>query len=155
MLDGRGAAAAALGSLADAVVVRDLSTAVMALTTLRSENLGQADFLVLQSGDNRNIGSIPSDLIPLISHMRSSQIDGLLRQLLATTVVADDARQAESIIRAHSHLSVVTRDGDAFTQSRARGGSKSTASLIEIKALIDDLTGENFHCHTYLRTAAF
>ncbi|MEK6648009.1 MAG: chromosome segregation protein SMC [Actinomycetota bacterium] len=136
------AAAAALGSLADAVVVRDLSTAVMALTTLRSENLGQADFLVLQSGDNRNIGSIPSDLIPLISHMRSSQIDGLLRQLLATTVVADDARQAESIIRAHSHLSVVTRDGDAFTQSRARGGSKSTASLIEIKALIDDLTGK-------------
>ena len=136
------AAAAALGSLADAVVVRDLSTAVMALTTLRSENLGQADFLVLQSGDNRNIGSIPPDLIPLISHMRSSQIDGLLRQLLATTVVADDARQAESIIRAHSHLSVVTRDGDAFTQSRARGGSKSTASLIEIKALIDDLTGK-------------
>lgn len=35
------AAAAALGTLADAVVVQDLSSAVTALTTLRSENLGQ------------------------------------------------------------------------------------------------------------------
>ena len=34
------AAAAALGTLADAVVVQDLSSAVTALTTLRSENLG-------------------------------------------------------------------------------------------------------------------
>jgi hypothetical protein len=42
------AAAAALGSLADAVVVQDLSSAVTALTTLRSENLGQADVLVYE-----------------------------------------------------------------------------------------------------------
>jgi chromosome segregation protein len=41
------ATAAALGSLADAVVVKDLASAVSALTTLRSENLGQADVLVL------------------------------------------------------------------------------------------------------------
>jgi len=134
-----GAAAAALGSLADAVVVHDLSAAVIGLTTLRSENLGQADFLVLQPSINQITGSIPSDLTPLTSHVRSSQLGELLRELLATTVVADDASQAESIIGRHSHLTVVTRDGDVFTQSRARGGSKSAASLIEIKALIDDL----------------
>ena len=40
------ATAAALGALSDAVVVKDLSSAVSALTTLRSENLGQADVLV-------------------------------------------------------------------------------------------------------------
>jgi len=37
------ATASALGSLADAIVVRDLNSAVTALRTLRSENLGQAD----------------------------------------------------------------------------------------------------------------
>jgi len=134
------AAAAALGSLADAVVVQDLSTAVTALTTLRNENLGQADLLVLSAGDGQGNKSIPSGLTPLTSHMRSSTIDSLLRDLLATTVVADDARTAQSIIGSHSHLSVVTRDGDLFTQSRARGGSKSSTSLIEIKALIEELT---------------
>ena len=41
------ATASALGSLADAIVVRDLNSAVTALTTLRSENLGQADVLIL------------------------------------------------------------------------------------------------------------
>ncbi|MTB15981.1 MAG: chromosome segregation protein SMC, partial [Actinobacteria bacterium] len=134
------AAAAALGSLADAIVVQDLSAAVTALTTLRSENLGQADLLVLAPGTRVNSGSIPSGLTPLTSHMRSSQIDALLQELLSTTVVASDARSAERIIREHSHLTVVTQEGDVFTQSRARGGSKSAASLIEIKALIDDLT---------------
>ncbi len=133
------AAAAALGSLADAVVVQDLSNAVTALTTLRNENLGQADFLVVRSESSAAQGSIPSGLAPLTSHVRSSQIDALLRELLATTVVADDARAAESIIRSHSHLTVVTRDGDVFTKSRARGGSKSSSSLIEIKALIEEL----------------
>jgi chromosome segregation protein len=136
------AAAAALGSLADAVVVNDLSAAVIGLTTLRSENLGQADFLVLQPTHNPNTGSIPGNLTPLTAHIRSSQLDALLREMFATTVVADDARQAESIIGSYSHLTVVTRDGDVFTESRARGGSKSATSLLEIKALIDDLAGK-------------
>ena len=147
-----GAAAAALGSLADAVVVQDLSAAVTGLTTLRSENLGQADFLVLESGKNPTAGLVPPDLIPLTSHMRSSAMDALLRELLVTTVVADDAHQAESIIRLHPHLTVVTRDGDIFTQTRARGGSKSAASLIEIKALIDGLSEKiSSITHTYER----
>jgi chromosome segregation protein len=133
------AAAAALGSLADAVVVHDLATAVTGLTTLRSENLGQADFLVLQSTNDSPHGTIPSDLTPLAAYVRSAQLDAILQELLATTVVAEDASAAESIIARYRHLRVVTRDGDIFTQSRARGGSKSATSLIEIKALIDDL----------------
>ena len=134
------AAAAALGSLADAVVVHDLSTAVTAVTALRSENLGQADLLVVEPGTHVSGGSIPAGLTPLSTHLRSNEISALLEQLLATTVVASSARDAERIIREHSHLTVVTQEGDVFTQSRARGGSKSAASLIEIKALIDDLS---------------
>ncbi len=133
------ATAAALGSLADAVVVKDLSSAVSALTTLRSENLGQADVLVYEPGQ-RGGGETLSGQTSLLTHVRSSEISELLASLLATTVVADNARGAESILRQHPNLTVVTRDGDVITSHRARGGSASSTSLIEIKALVDDLT---------------
>ena len=132
------ATAAALGSLADAVVVKDLSSAVSALTTLRSENLGQADVLVYEPGQRAG-GQTPAGQTSLLSHVRSSQISELLTSLLATTVVADNARAAESILSQHPDVTVVTRDGDVITSHRARGGSASSASLIEIRALIEDL----------------
>jgi chromosome segregation protein len=132
------AAAAALGTLADAVVVQDLSSAVTALTTLRSENLGQADVLVYEPGQSGN-SNIPSGLTPLSAHIRSSSIGDLLASLLAYTVVADNANAAEAILRSHPGVTVVTRDGDVISRGRARGGSKSSSSLIEIKALIEGL----------------
>jgi len=133
------ATAAALGALADAVVVKDLSSAVTALTTLRNENLGQADVLVYEPGSGA-ASQAPNGLTSLLSHVRSSEISELLTSLLATTVVADNARGAESILRDHPTLTVVTRDGDVITSKRARGGSASSSSLIEIKALVDELT---------------
>ena len=132
------AAAAALGTLADAVVVQDLSSAVTALTTLRNENLGQADVLVFEPGQTGN-GNIPAGLTPLSAHIRSSTICDLLASLLASTVVAENANAAEVILRSHPGVTVVTRDGDVISRGRARGGSKSSSSLIEIKALIEGL----------------
>ena len=134
-----GAAAAALGALADAVVLQDLSAAVTALTTLRSENLGQADFLVLRPDSQHSAKEIPADLVAISSHVRSTQIHDLLQELLSTTVVADSPSEAAAIIGSHPSLTVVTREGDVFTQSRARGGSKSSSSLIEIQAFIEEL----------------
>jgi chromosome segregation protein len=132
------ATAAALGTLSDAVVVRDLSSAVTALTTLRSENLGQADVLVYEPGAHTST-SAPSHLTSLLSHVRSNEITELLAQLLGHVVVADDARAAESILRDNKGVTVVTRDGDVITSHRARGGSASSTSLIEIQSLIKEL----------------
>ena len=132
------AAAGALGTLADAIVVQDLSSAVTALTTMRDHNLGQAEVLVYESGSATNT-NIPSGLNPISSHIRSSSISELLAHLLASTVVAENAREAEAILRSHPSVTVVTRDGDVVARGRARGGSKSSASLIEIKALIESL----------------
>lgn len=134
------ATAAALGAMADAVVVHDLSSAIIALSTLRSENLGQADFLVLRSDKRHQDDLIPSGLKALLSYVHSAQINDLLQELLSSTVVAENSEDAQSIIRAHPNLTVVTREGDVLTQSRARGGSKSAASLIEIHAIIAELT---------------
>ena len=133
------AAAAALGQLADAVVVQDLGAAVTALRTLRSENLGQADVLVFQPGHTPSNISIPSSLTPVSAHIRSGRIGDLLASLLSHIVVAESANEAADILRSHPALTVVTKDGDILSASRARGGSKSSASLIEIKALIEDL----------------
>ncbi len=132
------ATAAALGTLADALVVRDLSSAVTALTTLRSENLGQADVLV-HTGGSGNSSSIPGHLTSLLAHVRSSEIQDLLAQLLGSTVVVENAGQAEAILRENKNLTVVTRDGDVITAHRARGGSSSSNSLVEIQALINGL----------------
>ncbi|CAB4828734.1 unannotated protein [freshwater metagenome] len=132
------AAAAALGTLADALVVQDLGSAVTALTTLRSENLGQADLLVFEEGAQSH-SLIPSGLTPLTSHVRSASIAALVTSLLSNIVVAASARDGEAILRSHPSLTVVTRDGDILTRGRARGGSKSSSSLIEINALMAGL----------------
>ena len=133
------ATAAALGTYSDAIVVRDLNSAVSALTTLRSENLGQADVLVYEPGSHSS-PAIPAGLTPLANHVRSSEIGDLLSTLLGSTVVVESAREAEAILRSNPGLTVVTRDGDVITAKRARGGSASSTSLIEINALIQDLT---------------
>jgi chromosome segregation protein len=135
------ATAAALGGLSDAVVVKDLSSAVSALTTLRRENLGQADVLVYEPGQQLPQNT-PSGLTGLLGHVRSHQISELLASLLSTTVVADSATEAEDILRQHKTLTVVTREGDVFTSHRARGGSSSSRSLIEINALVSDLSAK-------------
>jgi len=132
------ATAAALGSQADALVVKDLASAVTALTTLRSENLGQADVLVYEEGSHSD-SRIPSGLVSLASHVRSQSIGTLIASLLANIVVAESARAAEVILSANPDVTVVTRDGDVVTRLRARGGSKSSSSLIEINALIAEL----------------
>ncbi len=132
------AAAAALGNFADAVVVKDLSSAVTALTTLRRENLGQADVLVYEPGMVQK-ASIPSGLNSLSTYVRSNSIGDLLASLLSGIVVAEDANAAEAILRSHPDVVVVTRDGDVVSKGRATGGSKSSSSLIEITALISSL----------------
>ncbi len=135
------ATASALGSLADAIVVRDLNSAVTALRTLRSENLGQADVLILDR-ENAAAVSLPQGLTPLLQYLHSSEINDLLTSLLSTTVVAPDSASAADILRSHPHLTVVTRDGDLLTSKRVRGGSQSSSSLIEITALMEELSGK-------------
>ena len=132
------AAAAALGSLADAIVVRDLGNAVTALQTLRDESLGQADVLVLEGAPARH-SSLPSGLTGITAYLQSPDIGELVESLLGSTVVASSAREAESIIRSHPELTVVTRDGDVITRNRVKGGSKASHTLIEIKALIEEI----------------
>ena len=138
------AVAAALGSLADSVVVQDLNAAVMAINALRNENLGQAEILVSNPAVLRG-AQVPDGLTPLLSHIRSESIGSLLTTLLGNVAVAESAERAAQILATHSdrsELVVVTKDGDRFTSAQVRGGSKNRSSLIEIQSLINQLQDE-------------
>ena len=134
------AVAAALGSLADAIVVQDLSTAVMAISTLRSQNLGQADVLVASGATSGH--SVPNGLTGITNFVKSNQISDLLNEILGQTVFVESTRDAAEVLKSHPEFVVVTRDGDLITKTRARGGSKNSSSLIEIQALISQVSDE-------------
>ena len=134
------AVAAALGSLADAIVVQDLSAAVMAITTLRNQNLGQAEVLVASGADS--VHQIPTGLTSISNFVKSNQISELLNEILGQTVFVEATREAAEVIKSNPNLIVVTRDGDLITKSRARGGTKNSSSLVEIQALINEVQEE-------------
>jgi chromosome segregation protein len=108
---------------------------------LRNEDLGQADVLVHHNQGGNSV-ALAGGLTSITAHIRSSSVSDLISDLLGKTVVTETAAEAADILRNHPEVTVVTRDGDFFTKSRARGGSKNTNSLIEVKALIEKLRDE-------------
>lgn len=149
------AVAAALGSLGDSIVVQDLNAAVLAISTLRNENLGQAELLVSNGAVLRG-SQLPTGLAPLLDYVRpdaGQDIAALLIELLGNVAIADDARAAATILNTHPEITVVTRDGDRFTNTRVSGGSKNSSSLIEIQSLInqlkEELVGANHECERF------
>ena len=138
------AVAAALSTLADAVVVQDLDAAVTAVGTLRRDNLGRAEILVTDS-DSTSDHQLPSGLTALLQHVKSSgshDISALLSNILGHVAVVTDARAAAGLISKHPEITVVTRDGDSITANRVRGGASGSGSLLEIQALISQLESE-------------
>lgn len=131
------AVAAALGDLADAIVVTDVDSAVTALQILRDNNLGKADVLIHQSSVEST--GTPSGLNSILAHVRSGQIPDLLQSLLSKVVTASSAQEAARIVRSHADVTVVTQSGDLISAARARGGTSNGNTLIEIQSLSDQL----------------
>ncbi len=133
------AVAAALGPLADSVVVSDVSSAVSALTMLKRESAGQSELLVID-GDNGFTSSnraVPNGFTSLASLVSSSEVSGAIAALLSGFVAVEDLAEAESALRADSTVIAITRDGDVLSRIRVRGGSSAKNSAIEISALIE------------------
>ena len=133
------AVAAALGPLADSVVVSDVSSAVSALTMLKRESGGQSELLVVDgdSGFTPSNRSIPNGFTSLASLVSSSEVSGAISSLLSGFVAVEDLAEAESALRADPSVIAITREGDVLSSIRVRGGSSAQSSAIEISALID------------------
>ncbi len=134
------AVAAALGSAADAVVVRDSGAALSAIDHLKTDDLGRAGLI---------LGGAPPpteewpQLPAHASYARDmveapAELTGALARLLFKVAVVDDLATARALVAELPDLVAVTRDGDLLGAHFASGGSSSQPSLLEIQAAVDE-----------------
>ncbi|TFD92016.1 chromosome segregation protein SMC [Cryobacterium lactosi] len=133
------AIAAALGSLANAVVAADREAAIAAVAHADLESLGRVDLLLTQAADAARVS--PLDLTGLAgSRAAHSVVDapaGVLG-LLADTVIVDDlaaaAAAADALLAAGAagRVKLITRAGDVLTVHSVQGGAGAAPSKLEL-----------------------
>jgi len=131
------AVSAALGSLANALVVHDATHAISALTFLKTESAGSAELLFIDGLDSLDGAQIQGASSSLLSKVSSSTLNSVLPRLLAHYSAAESLSDAEQMIRNNPLIIAVTRDGDLVGRGRASGGSTSRSTLIEITSMIE------------------
>ncbi len=141
------AVAAALGSAADAVAVRDADAAIDALVHLKTDDLGRAGLLLGGAvDDGRASGAWPG--LPAWATYAVDAVDapaelgGSLARLLFKMAVVDDLDSARTLVHDLPDVTAVTRGGDVLGAYFAAGGSSNQPSLIEIQAAVDEATDQ-------------
>ena len=137
------AIAAALGSLADAVLADDREAAIDALAHAHDGELGRVELLLAESGPiTGSDGSLPDGAVAAHSVVTAPQ--GVLG-VLSHVVVADDLETARAVWAAlepetATPITVITKAGDVLSQYVLRGGSGAKRSRIELVADRDAAT---------------
>ncbi len=134
------AIAAALGSAADAVAVRDVDAAIGAIGHLKDDDLGRAGILLGGAEvDDTSWPGLPAgaayamDVVECPAELRPSLV-----RLLFKVAVVDDLSAARSLVADAPDVTAVTREGDLLGAHFAAGGSSSQPSLIEVQAAVDE-----------------
>ena len=136
------AVAAALGDIADAVVVSGIDAAMQAVVLLKDEDAGRAALVIADSERPRAqrppireagrplLGFVHCDdaLLPVVEH------------LLERWTLVESLDEAARLLREHPGLSFVTPAGDVLAAGVVHGGSASAPSLLEVQAAYDDAT---------------
>ncbi|CAN5486046.1 chromosome segregation protein SMC [soil metagenome] len=130
------ALAAALGTLADAVLADSRDAGLAALGQARDADAGRVEIVVADGADAGSLGALPPGVEAAASLV--SAPSGI-RGLLARTVVVTDlgaARAAWPALaeRGLEGLTVITRDGEVLTEYVLRGGSGGGRSTLELVA---------------------
>src|SRR5690554_4598801 len=134
------AIAAALGSLADAVLAEDRDSAIDALAHASADDLGRVE-LVLASTSPANETPLP-DLVKgrlpngaVIANSVVTAPNGV-RGILSHVIIADDLEVARSVWAGMPDASstVITKAGDVLSQYVLRGGSGAKRSRLELVA---------------------
>ena len=128
------AIAAALGSLADALVAEDMDSGLLALEHLKRTDGGRVEIIIADVDIRSEIS--PGNQIAgakLASEVVSAP-DGILK-LLSTVVIVDDLDSARNYFRLSGEdRQVITKQGDVLTRAVLRGGSSSKPSKLELVA---------------------
>ena len=128
------AIAAALGSLADALVAEDLDSGLSALEHLKKTDGGRVEIIIADVDLRSDTAS--KNLVPgsKVASEVVSAPDGILK-LLSQVVIVEDLSAAKSFFKAQKTDSqVITKQGDVLTRAVLRGGSSSKPSKLELVA---------------------
>ena len=130
------AIAAALGSLADAMVADTRDAAIAAVSHLKQNNAGRVELVIADVENTAKPVTLPN-----IAGTRNA-VDvvtgpnGILNTL-ANVVIVDDLDAAKRLYAAESRatgFTVITKAGDVLTESIIRGGSGQAPSKVELVA---------------------
>ncbi|MGN6762939.1 MAG: chromosome segregation protein SMC [Leifsonia sp.] len=131
------AVAAALGTLADAVLADDRDAALAAVARAAADDLGRVEVVIAASAASSVDLSGIAGVVPAISVVEAP--DGV-RGILAFTAISDDLDAARSAFEAFSGrgiggpVTIITRGGEVLTEHVLRGGSGAKQSRIELIA---------------------
>ncbi|MGV8912046.1 MAG: chromosome segregation protein SMC [Rhodoglobus sp.] len=128
------AIAAALGTLADAVLADNRDAAIDALAESASRDFGRVEVVVADAVTSTATLVAANGTVPAIDVVTAP--DGV-HGLLTNVLIADDldaARAAYSSLANAAELTFVTRQGDVLTQFVLRGGSGAKRSRLELVA---------------------
>ncbi|MCU1549947.1 MAG: smc [Glaciihabitans sp.] len=128
------AIAAALGTLADAVLADDHDSAVSALASVRESDAGRVEIVVADAAPAATLGALPAGARPAAEVVTAP--DGVLG-ILARVVVVDDldaARELWPELRKLSDVTIITQQGDVLTEYALRGGTGAKRSRLELVA---------------------
>ncbi|HTF10127.1 MAG TPA: chromosome segregation protein SMC [Asanoa sp.] len=140
------ALAAALGVLADAVVVAGVDEAAEAMRYLKIQDAGRAALLVGTPAGPGMIGS-PDTLRPALPDGArwapdvvrcDERIRPAVHWALRDVILTDSLAAATQAVTANPQLRAVTPDGDVVGAYTAAGGSAKAQSFIELQAAVDE-----------------
>ncbi|MCL2089608.1 MAG: chromosome segregation protein SMC [Micrococcales bacterium] len=137
--DDEEAIVAALGALADAVVVESVDAAVDAIRYLRETDAGRAGLVITGQADLGPARQLPDAATWAVDLVRTpARLTDAVRALLAGVVVVDDLATARALLADRPDLVVATRGGDVLAAHRASGGSASAPSALHLQAALDE-----------------
>jgi chromosome segregation protein len=131
------AIAAALGSLAEGVLVEDVVAAVEVARKVRESELGAVDIVVANTGASKNTFAKIAGVTPARDVVTAP--DGLLGVLAFVGIVDDlDAAQTAARTLAQQNpggpITIVTRAGEVVTEYTIRAGSGAGSSRLELSS---------------------
>ncbi len=132
------AVAAALGDVANAVVVRSIEAATAAVVLLKSEDAGRAAIVVTDTMSAPDRVHPPSGRPVAEMVTCDPDLRPVVDRLLSRWVLVEDLAGAAALQAQFPDLSFVTPTGDIASGGVVHGGSASAPSLLEVQAAYDE-----------------
>lgn len=149
------ALAAALGGLADGIVLPSVDQAVSAIELLKTDDAGKASVLIGDAPtvpDTSSWPALPSGMRWAIDVVRApASLNAALLRALDRVALVDDLPAARSLVSSVPSIRAVTRDGDTVGAGWVTGGSSSAPSFIEVQAALDEASAKQHDASTRVR----